>query len=194
MTEPAESQRVEDIATQSQCGVGVNRGTVLYSFKVFKRFMRHGLILEMGAAERFMSDTLAHFGQPLQVIEASSRFCEELRGRYPSPKIVHGLFEDFTPAERFANIILGHVLKHVQDPSALLTRAGPWLADEGRLFAAIPNSRSLHRQAAVFMGLLPFEEALNDADRNHGHRRVYNPETFRREILQAGLDIQIFGG
>jgi hypothetical protein len=42
--------------------------------------------------------------------------------------------------------------------------------------------------------MLPFEEALNEADRHHGHRRVYNPETFRRDFLQAGLKIEVFGG
>ena len=41
--------------------------------------------------------------------------------------------------------------------------------------------------------MLPFEEALNEAHR-HGHRRVYNPETFRRDFLLAGLKIEVFGG
>ena len=44
------------------------------------------------------------------------------------------------------------------------------------------------------MGLLKFEEELNDADRHHGHRRVYTPETFRRDFLLAGLRIEVFGG
>jgi hypothetical protein len=52
----------------------------------------------------------------------------------------------------------------------------------------------LHRQAAVLLGLLEFEEQLNEADIHHGHRRVYNPETFRRDFLKAGLTIEVFGG
>jgi hypothetical protein len=35
---------------------------------------------------------------------------------------------------------------------------------------------------------------LNDMDRHHGHRRVFNPETYRQAFLQAGLKIEIFGG
>jgi hypothetical protein len=52
----------------------------------------------------------------------------------------------------------------------------------------------LHRQAAVLMGLLETEHALNEADRHHGHRRVYDPESFRRDFLRAGLSIEMFGG
>ena len=85
------------------------------------------------------------------------------------------------------------MLEHVQDPVGILTRQG-WLSEEGRVLAAVPNSRSLHRQAAVIMGLLDFEEQLNEADHHHGHRRVYNPETFRRDFTAAGLRIDIFGG
>ncbi len=44
------------------------------------------------------------------------------------------------------------------------------------------------------MGLLDFEEQLNEADLHHGHRRVYNPETFRRDFRAAGLSIEVFGG
>jgi hypothetical protein len=68
------------------------------------------------------------------------------------------------------------------------------LHPQGRILAAVPNSRSLHRQAAVIMGLLEREDQLNDLDRHHGHRRVYNPESFRQDFLKAGLDIEVFGG
>jgi 2-polyprenyl-3-methyl-5-hydroxy-6-metoxy-1,4-benzoquinol methylase len=91
-------------------------------------------------------------------------------------------------------VILGHVLEHVDDPVAILRQVRGWLAPGGRVLAAVPNSRSLHRQAATLMGLLPFEEAMNERDIHHGHRRVYNPETFRREFLEAGLDLEVFGG
>jgi 2-polyprenyl-3-methyl-5-hydroxy-6-metoxy-1,4-benzoquinol methylase len=99
------------------------------------------------------------------------------------------------PNQKFDNIILGHVLEHVADPVNILVRAKQWLkSDSGRLFAAVPNSRSLHRQAAVIMGLLISEDALNEADIHHGHRRVFNPESFRNVFYQAGLHIEIFGG
>jgi hypothetical protein len=44
------------------------------------------------------------------------------------------------------------------------------------------------------MGLLQQEDALNELDIHHGHRRVFNPESFRNTFSQAGLNIEIFGG
>jgi hypothetical protein len=44
------------------------------------------------------------------------------------------------------------------------------------------------------MKLIPFEEAMSEKDIHHGHRRVYNPETFRRDFLAAGLSVEFFGG
>lgn len=44
------------------------------------------------------------------------------------------------------------------------------------------------------MSLLPTEESLNEADIHHGHRRVFNPESFRHAFLAAGLTVEVFGG
>ena len=89
---------------------------------------------------------------------------------------------------------MGHVLEHVQDPVDILLRARGWLKPGGLIFAAVPNAQSLHRQAAVIMGMLPKVDALNAMDLHHGHRRVFNPETFRLAFTQAGLQVDIFGG
>ena len=44
------------------------------------------------------------------------------------------------------------------------------------------------------MGILREEDTLNELDLHHGHRRVFNPETFRNCVAPAGLKIEIFGG
>ena len=76
----------------------------------------------------------------------------------------------------------------MEDAEDILSRAKQWLKPgAGRLFAAVPNARSLHRQAAVIMGILQEEDTLNEMDMHHGHRRVFNPETFRNAFGRAGL-------
>src|SRR6185295_6964384 len=52
----------------------------------------------------------------------------------------------------------------------------------------------LHRQAAVLMGLLPTEHSLNETDLHHGHRRVYDPGSFRADFIAAGYGIRHLGG
>ena len=44
------------------------------------------------------------------------------------------------------------------------------------------------------MGILETEHSLNPTDLHHGHRRVYDPETFRAEFRAAGLTIDVSGG
>jgi 2-polyprenyl-3-methyl-5-hydroxy-6-metoxy-1,4-benzoquinol methylase len=186
--------RLETIAGKSRYTAGVNADTVRYSFRVFERHLRGDSILEMGAAEGVMTELLANSGKSLTVVEGSKAFCQALAERFPGVRVAHSLFEDFVPARTFDNIILGHVLEHVEEPTAIVRRAVGWLSPQGRILAAVPNSRSLHRQVAVLMGLIPSEDALNEMDAHHGHRRVFDPESFRQCFLAADLAIEVFGG
>jgi 2-polyprenyl-3-methyl-5-hydroxy-6-metoxy-1,4-benzoquinol methylase len=189
-----ELERLEGIARESLYAAGINRDTIRYSFRIFERHLHGDTILEMGPAEGVMTELLVATGKALTVVEGSRAFCESIAARLPSVRVVHALFERFSPAGRFDNIVLGHVLEHVENPGAIVARAAEWLAPGGRMLAAVPNSRSLHRQAAVLMGLLPREDALNETDVHHGHRRVFDPESFRQCFFDAGLAIEMSGG
>jgi len=189
-----EQARLDTIAIDPKYAEGPNEHMVEYSFEIFQRYLKNGPTLEMGPAEGIMTRHLAATCRDLTVVEASGRFCDNLARQHPGIQVVHSLFEDFVPDREFTNIILGHVLEHVEDPVAILRKTKRWLAEDGKIIAAVPNSRSIHRQAGVILGQLPVESALNDADRQHGHRRVYDPESFRHEFTAAGLRIEIFGG
>ena len=190
-----EKSHLERISQVSLYAAGANSATIRYSFQVAERYLVGDSLLEMGPAEGVMTELLATTGKRMTLVEGSGLFCEDLRRRFPKATVIHTLFEEYQPKEQFDNIILGHVLEHVQDPPDILRRAKQWLRPKtGRLFAAVPNSRSLHRQAAVIMGLLSQEDALNEMDVHHGHRRVFSPESYRNAFYQAGLQIEIFGG
>jgi 2-polyprenyl-3-methyl-5-hydroxy-6-metoxy-1,4-benzoquinol methylase len=190
-----EKKRLESISEVSLYCAGVNSASIKYSFKIAQRYLVGDTILELGPAEGVMTELLAGTGKKLTLVEGSSLFCDDLRRRFPHATTVNALFEEFRSDEQFDNIILGHVLEHVEDAVDILSRAKQWLKPAtGRLFAAVPNARSLHRQAAVIMGILPEEGTLNEMDYHHGHRRVFNPESFRNTFRRAGLRIEIFGG
>lgn len=189
-----ERETLEQISRRSLYTTGPAQVAWNYSFDVFSRFIRGDSLLELGPAEGVITGRLASLGKRMTVVEGSETFCNSLRQRFPQIQVVRALFEEFEPAGRFDNIILGHVLEHVDDPAAILRRARLWLEAEGRFLAAVPNSRSIHRQAAVLMGLLKAEDELNELDRHHGHRRVFNPESFRACFTQAGCQIEFFGG
>lgn len=189
-----EKNNLQEISKRSLYSVGIMPEAMLYCFKVMKRYLRNGPLLEMGPAEGVMTERLATLGLPLTVVEGSSLFCENLQRRFRQIRVVNALFEEFEPDALFDNIIMGHVLEHVEDPIALLKKAHSWMNDRGLIFCAVPNARSLHRQAAVIMGLLPREDALNALDLHHGHRRVFTPESLRNVFHEAGFRIEVFGG
>jgi 2-polyprenyl-3-methyl-5-hydroxy-6-metoxy-1,4-benzoquinol methylase len=189
-----ERGRLSRIALDSWYARGLNSVSTRYTARVFERFWHGPRCLEMGPAEGVMTEILAEVFPDLTLVEGAEEFCRDLAVRYPKARIVNSLFEEFEPEGAFDTIVLGHVLEHVDNPGEILRRAGKWLAPDGVICAAVPNSRSIHRQAAVLMGLLPSEDSLNETDLHHGHRRVYNPESFRSDFSSAGLRIEYFGG
>lgn len=194
MNRTAEHDRLADIAADSWYGKGVNAATVAYSLRIFSRHWRPGSCLELGPAEGLATRSLVEHFDDLTCVDGAEIFCRDLRARHPKIAVECALFEDYEPRKTFDNIVLGHVLEHVDDPVSILSRARGWLSANGRVFAAVPNARSFHRQMAVVMDLLATEHDLNDVDRHHGHRRVYDPESFRRDFAAAGLRVELFGG
>lgn len=187
--------KLNELAKKVSYSSGVMSPAIQYCFRILKRHLAKGdSILELGPAEGLMTELLARTDSELTVVEGSSVFCENLKERFQNIKVVHSLFENFEASKQYNMIVLGHVLEHVADPVSILRRLSSSLRSDGRIFAAVPNARSLHRQAAVTMGLLPREDSLNCSDRRHGHQIVFDPESFRSIFMQAGFSIDIFGG
>lgn len=189
-----EIQKLNSIAQNSLYAASVNRKTIEYSYKIFERHLKPGSILELGPAEGIMTELLVQRFNDITVVDGAEFFCENLKTKFSQIIIINSLFENYTPNKLFDNIILGHVLEHVENPVEILSLVKGWVKKEGRIFAAVPNSKSIHRQAAVLMGLLTSENDLNDMDKHHGHRRVYNPDEFKNDFIKSGLEIEFFGG
>ncbi|WP_323018065.1 class I SAM-dependent methyltransferase [Castellaniella sp.] len=147
-----ELSHLEKISEHSLYAAGVNTASILYSFQSDRRHLRGVNILEMGPAEGVMTERLATLGLKMTLVEGSARFCEDLADGFPDATIEHTLFEEFDPSDRFDNIVLGHVLEHVQDPVDILARARRWLTPGGRIFGAVPNARSLRPRGCCHDG------------------------------------------
>jgi trans-aconitate methyltransferase len=189
-----EYERLAGIAQDSWYSRSANAAMIRYSAAIWRRYWRGGSAIELGPAEGLMTDIIVDAFDSLTVVDGSEAFCSGIRERHPNVNVVHSLFEEFEPDQPFDAIFLGHVLEHVEDPVQLLVRTAEWLTPSGSLYAAVPNARSIHRQAAVLMGLLSSVYDLNDSDRHHGHRRVYDPESLQAHCRAAGLNVDIFGG
>lgn len=194
INEQTEQARLETVAADSWYDRGANAAMIRYTADVFGRHWRPGRCLELGPAEGLMTEILSETFADLTVVDGSDLFCRSLRQRFPAVNVQCSLFEQFHPDCQFDTVILSHVLEHVASPTTLLQSVRAWLSPHGAVYAAVPNARSIHRQAAVLMRALPNEHSLNETDIHHGHRRVYGPESFRNEFVAAGLTIRLFGG
>jgi 2-polyprenyl-3-methyl-5-hydroxy-6-metoxy-1,4-benzoquinol methylase len=165
-----------------------------YMLKEFTPYFK-GKALELGCYKGEFTTSLLEYFHDLTVVEASSNLIEEARrNTRDKAKFIHGRFEDTELEEKFDAIFLMHTLEHLDDPDLVLKKINHWLSDKGTLFLVLPNAHAASRLIAVEMGLIDFPTAVTEGEREHGHRRTYNLETLRSEVLNAGLQVKKEGG
>jgi 2-polyprenyl-3-methyl-5-hydroxy-6-metoxy-1,4-benzoquinol methylase len=194
--QPSSSEEVqwqEQVARTFDYFDGVCAAAAEYSLVIVKRHLVGKKILEVGPADGHMTRGLVN-DFDLTLVEPSETLCKKLRHSFPRAQVINSLVEDFVPFEHFDNILLCHLLDHVRDPEQVVRLAGSWLSRGGKIIAIAPNSESLHRQAAVRMGLLPAVNAFSERDQVQGKRRIFSRHEFRRLFSSAGLEIEFFGG
>lgn len=192
--EHSESDRVESLSKwYIDEQLDFDKRMIRYRYETIRPKFIGDSCLELGPAEGEMTQFLLDDFKKLTVVEGSSKLLEKIPD---APKLVkvNSLFEDYRPSELFDTIILEHVLEHVDDPVSLLSIVKKWLSPNGRLFLGVPNANSIHRLAAVKMGLLSEPSQLNSRDISLGHRRVYTQASFIQDIEESGLCVIEKGG
>ena len=84
---------------------------------------------------------------------------------------------------------MGFVLEHVDDPGLILRRFRKFLDKDGVLFVSVPNARSLHRLLGHAAGLMPDIYALSQSDRELGHKRYFDTDSFTRLVEECGYTV-----
>ena len=162
-----------------------------YMIRSFEPFFRQGSVLELGSYQgQFTRRFLDRF-HDITCVEASGEAIEEARRKLgDGVKFVHSMFESATLPRRYDNIVLTHVLEHLDDPIRVLKRINDeWLAEGGRFFLVCPNANAPSRQIAVKMGLISHNAAVTPAEAEHGHRCTYTLDTLERDATAAGLKV-----
>lgn len=162
-----------------------------FMLKSFIPFFNKGNLLELGSFKGdFTRRFLPHFTD-ITCVEASEEALRIARDEFEGKvKFVHSMFENVTLPSKYDNIVLTHVLEHVDDPVAVLKRINnEWLSDDGRFFLVCPNANAPSRQIAVKMGLISHNSAITPAEAEHGHRITYSLDTLERDASAAGLKV-----
>lgn len=162
-----------------------------YMLKSFVPFFIPGSLLELGSFKGdFTRRFLEHFDD-ITCVEASDSAMQVAQSRLGNQvQFVHASFENVCLPKRYDNIVLTHVLEHLDDPVLVLKRIhSEWLADGGRLFLVCPNANAPSRQIAVKMGLIAHNTVVTPAEAAHGHRCTYTLDTLERDAVAGGLRV-----
>jgi 2-polyprenyl-3-methyl-5-hydroxy-6-metoxy-1,4-benzoquinol methylase len=157
----------------------------------FLPFFRPGNCLELGSYKGDFTRRLLPFFDNLTCVEASDQAIESARKSFGDKvKFVSSRFETANLPVTYDNIVLTHVLEHIDDPVAILSRINrEWLSADGRLFLVCPNANAPSRQIAVTMGLITHNAAVTPDEAAHGHRITYSLDTLERDAVAAGLQV-----
>jgi SAM-dependent methyltransferase len=166
---------------------------VMHPFMIrsFEPFFRPGSLLELGSFKGDFTRRFVPYFDDVTCVEASGIALETARRKLGDKvQFVHSRFETATLPKRYDNIVLTHVLEHIDDPVGLLKRINDeWLAEGGRFFLVCPNANAPSRQIAVKMGLITHNAAVTPAEAEHGHLRTYALDTLERDAVAAGLKV-----
>lgn len=162
-----------------------------YMIKSFEPLFNKGSLLELGSFKGDFTKRFLPYSDDITCVEASDVAIEEAKSKLgENVKFVNSLFETAKLPKRYDNIIMTHVLEHLNDPVAVLRRINEeWLAEGGRFFLVCPNANAPSRQIAVKMGLISHNAAVTPAETEHGHRCTYTLDTLERDAVEAGLNV-----
>ena len=166
---------------------------VMHPFMVrsFEPFFNKGSLLELGSFKGEFTKRLLPFFEDVTCVEASAIAIEEAKHHLGDRvSFVNDLFENVTLPKRYDNIVLTHVLEHLDDPVLVLKHINDkWLTPGGRFFLVCPNANAPSRQIAVKMGLISHNSAVTPAEAEHGHHITYSLDTLERDTVAAGFKV-----
>jgi len=162
-----------------------------FMLKSFIPFFKKGNLLELGSFKGDFTKRFLPYFDDITCVEASKEAIEIARKEIGDKiKYVEALFETVKLPSKYDNIILTHVLEHLDEPVSVMKRINDeWLSDTGRFFLVCPNANAPSRQIAVKMGLISHNAAVTPSEKAHGHRITYSLDTLERDATAAGLKV-----
>jgi len=162
-----------------------------FMLKSFIPFFVEGNFLELGSFKGDFTKRFLEYFEDITCVEASNEAIELAKNQFGNKiEFYNSLFEQVDLPKKYDNIVLTHVLEHVDDPVKVLKRVNDeWLSDSGKFFLVCPNANAPSRQIAVKMGLISHNTAITPAEKEHGHHITYTLDTLERDAKAAGLEV-----
>lgn len=167
-----------------------------FMIRTFLPYLRRGKLLELGSFKGDFTLRLLEYHNEITCVEASTEAAAEARRKISGRAlIINDVFDNVNVGNNYDNIVMTHVLEHLEDPVKILKRVNnEWLSDSGRFFLVCPNANAPSRQIAVKMGLISHNTAVTLAEKSHGHQRTYTLDSLESDARRAGLKIVLRSG
>jgi SAM-dependent methyltransferase len=162
-----------------------------YPRRIFKRTGRVASLLELGLGHGYTVDYFSEMTEDHHIIEGAESVISHFNGKDTSFKgaIHHAYFETFEPDQKYDVIVMGFVLEHVDNPTQILQKYKNFLTENGKIFVAVPNAKSLNRRLGLEMGMIENIYDLNETDHILGHLRNFCTDTLRDTCIEAGFKV-----
>lgn len=173
----------------------INRKINECTYRTLKKYIEEGMnVLEIGCADGRVTQYLVQHKINLTCLDGCEYLLKKAHEKFPSITPVVSMLEDWQTEEKFDFIICSFVLEHVDDPISFLKKIKSLCHKDTLVFIAVPNAWSFHRKAALAGEMINTLYDFSELDKKMGHKRYYDPFTFRADILKAGFYLIGGGG
>lgn len=175
-------QTLEDYLSGRLSGTRSWRGST-EKVQLVERYVRNGRILDIGCGDGKFLWALNQKRWDATGIDTLPETLSLVQARIPSLRLIEGnIYSNALPERSFDVLTMWHVLEHLADPAAILSRAGALLRPGGWLFISLPRFDSL--QASIFRS---HWYAFDDVPRHLYH---FSKPALDRLLRAAGFEIR----
>lgn len=135
------------------------------------------------------------------IVEPGQMFFESAQMQnLPNLHVIHGFYEDASAQiaqwlQRAPDLVIcSSVLHEVPDAHHLLAAIAETMGEGTLLHVNVPNAMSFHRRLAKAMGLIQDLKAKSDRNQQLLQHRVYDIDSLKKAMSQAGLAVCESGG
>ena len=183
---------LEDIATKIVHWGRFNRYLMLEMLDIVNNSHRKNA-LELGCGSGVTTSVLLEHFERVVVVDGSAEYLRQNQEKnvdYTNGIYIHSFFEELELNEKFEDIILSHILEHVEDPAHIVELSKQWATEDALFHIIVPNGFSFHRRIGVELGMAERPNDLPQAEADTGHRRVYDKDMLVSHIESAGLKVK----
>lgn len=146
-------------------------------------------VLELGCATGLMTAELAAAGARVTAVDRSPAYLARLQAKgIDGVDLVEADLGALPPTDDHEHIVLANVLHELDDPVAVLREAASRLVPGGLAHLTLQNPRSIHRLAALELGLLDDIAEVAERGRQWGTKRLFEADELAALGAAAGLE------